>query len=221
MERIQVALIDDQQLFRQGIALLLNNTPAIEVVFEADNGQTCLDYLKTLNELPDVMLVDMEMPVMDGMELTTHLQEQYPDIKVIMLSVHSNERMIARMIQLGASGYLIKNCDKEELIKAINTTYSSGFYINAQALKAIQSQSGKANSIKNLNGILLDISAREKEVLQLICKEMTGTEIAEKLFISVRTVDGHRNNLLLKTGCRNTAGLVLFAVKHHIYEMNY
>ena len=138
-----------------------------------------------------------------------------------MLSVHSNERMIARMIQLGASGYLIKNCDKEELIKAINTTYSSGFYINAQALKAIQSQSGKANSIKNLNGILLDISAREKEVLQLICKEMTGTEIAEKLFISVRTVDGHRNNLLLKTGCRNTAGLVLFAVKHHIYEMNY
>lgn len=221
MEKIRIALVDDQQLFRQGIALLLSNTPGTQIVFEADNGQACLEWLREVNELPDIMLVDMEMPVMDGMELTNNLQQQYPDIRIIMLSVHSNERMIARMIQMGASGYLIKNCDKEELIKAIQSTYTTGFYINAQALKAIQSQNGKTNTIKNLNGILVDISAREKQVLQLICREMTAAEIAEKLFISVRTVDGHRNNLLLKTGCRNTAGLVIFAVKHHIHEMNY
>lgn len=217
METIRVALVDDQQLFRQGIALLVSNTPGFEIVFEADNGQNCLDQLKDIKELPHVALVDMEMPIMDGMELVNQLQQQYPDIRVIMLSVHSNERMIARMIQLGASGYLIKNCDKEELIQAIQTTYASGFYINGQALKAMQTHSGKTASIKNLNGIVIELSSREKEVLEMICQELTTAEIADKLFISTRTVEGHRNNLLIKTGCRNTAGLVLFAIRHHLY----
>lgn len=221
MDTIRVALVDDQQLFRQGISLLVGNTPGLEISFEADNGQNCLDQLKDINELPHVALVDMEMPIMDGMELVTQLQEHYPDIRIIMLSVHSNERMIARMIQLGASGYLIKNCDKEELIKAIQTTHASGFYINGQALKAMQTHSGKTSSIKNLNGIAIELSSREKEVLEMICQEFTTAEIADKLFISTRTVEGHRNNLLIKTGCRNTAGLVLFAVKHHLHLINY
>src|SRR5690606_21559370 len=133
----------------------------------ADNGQICLDKLRDIDKLPDIALVDMEMPVMDGMELVTIMQQQYPDIKIIMLSVHSNERMIARMIQLGASGYLIKNCDKDELVKAIQTTSASGFYINGQALKAMQAHSGKTASIKNLNGILIELSSREKEVLEM------------------------------------------------------
>lgn len=221
MNTTYVALVDDQQLFRQGIGMLISNTPGMSLCFEADNGQNCLDQLKEMKQLPDIALVDMEMPVMDGMELVTILQQQYPDIKIIMLSVHSNERMIARMIQLGASGYLIKNCDKEELIKAIQATHTSGFYINGQALKAMQAHSGKTASIKSLNGILIELSAREKEVLEMICREFTTAEIADKLFISTRTVEGHRNNLLIKTGCRNTAGLVLFAVKHHLHLIDF
>jgi DNA-binding NarL/FixJ family response regulator len=219
MNAIRVALIDDQLLFRQGIASMIQNTDKLELCFEAENGIACLNRLETLEVLPDVVLVDMEMPEMDGMQLTEQLQLLYPTIKILMLSVYDNQRLIAHMIQAGACGYLIKNCDKEELITAIITAHSSGFYINASALKAIQTASSKASSVKNNGGIPIEISHREKEVLEMICQELTNAEIGEKLFVSVRTVEGHRNNLLAKTGCRNTAGLVLFAIKNHFHTV--
>jgi len=219
MSAIRIALVDDQQLFRNGIASLIAHTPGLELTLEADNGLHCLQQLETIAELPHIALVDMEMPVMDGMELNARLHAQYPDIRVIILSVHARERLIARMIQAGASGYLFKNCNKEELLTAIQTTYSSGFYINAQVLKAMQSASAREATVKNVNGIPIEISAREKEVLAMICRELTNAEIAAQLYVSVRTVEGHRNNLLNKTGCRNTAGLVLFAIKYHFFEL--
>ncbi len=219
MDYIRIALVDDQQLFRQGIASIVHQDSELELCLEADNGHTFILELEQTATLPHIALIDMEMPLMDGMELNAQLQQHYPQIKVIILSIHAKERLIARMIQNGASGYLIKNCDKAELINAIKTTYKSGFYINAQVLKAIQNASGQPQEIRNEIGIPIEISSREKEVLTLICKEHTNNEIAEKLFISPRTVDAHRNNLLAKTGCRNTAGLVLFAVKHHLFEV--
>lgn len=216
---IRIALIDDQQLFRQGIAALIQHAPGMELTLEADHGAACLEALKDADTLPHIALVDMEMPVMDGIELNTQLQRHYPQIKVIILSSHARERLIATMIQAGACGYLFKNCDKEELINAIEATHKSGFYINAQVLKALQDTSQRGQPVRNIASIPIDLSTREQEVLQLICKEYSNAEIAEQLFISVRTVEGHRNNLLAKTGCRNTAGLVLFAVKHHFFEI--
>lgn len=216
---INLALADDQILFREGIASLIRNEDGFSLMMEADNGLDFLSKLKTTDELPDILLMDMEMPGMDGMQLNEELHKHYPSIKVIVLSVHDSERLMARMIQAGASGYLFKNCNKEELLNAIRNVFNNGFYITPVVLKAIQSPTANTRGITNIQSIPIDISQREKEVLQLICEEFSNAEIAEKLFISVRTVDGHRNNLLAKTGCHNTAGLVLFAVKHHIFEV--
>ena len=219
MDNISLALVDDQVLFRQGIASLINSEAGFSLVMEADNGEDFLANLKKMELLPDVVLMDMEMPGMDGMQLNEELHKLYPSIKVIVLSVHDSERLMARMIQAGASGYLFKNCNKEELLNAIRNVFNNGFYITPAVLKAIQSPAANARGITNIQSIPIDISPREMEVLKLICGEYSNAEIAEKLFISVRTVDGHRNNLLAKTGCHNTAGLVLFAVKHHIFEV--
>lgn len=220
MERIRIALIDDQHLFRQSLAALISNIPEFELVLEAENGVDCLEKLAQAALLPQVALMDMEMPGMDGMELRELLQARYPSIKIIVLSVHASDRLISRMIEAGSNGYLVKNCDKDELIMAIQSVHKSGFYINAQALRAIQTAAAKkAKTVKSMSNIPIELSAREKEVLQLICKEYSNAEIAAKLFISVRTAEGHRNNLLAKTGCRNTAGLVLFAIKYQISEV--
>ena len=222
MNPIRIALIDDQKLFRQSLATLMVNTPGLELVTEAENGRDFLARLPDLPEPPHVVLMDMQMPEMDGIELNAVLHRQFPQIRIIVLSVHANERLIARMIEAGANGYLVKNCDKEELITAIQTVYKSGFYINNAVLKAIQEAALQKNKpLKNVNALAIELSAREKEVLELICREYSNAEIAEKLFISVRTAEGHRNNLLAKTGCRNTAGLVLFAVKHHLFDTSF
>ena len=217
---IRIALTDDQLLFRQGLASLISGVSGLELVMEADNGIDCLEKLSSMPDPPDIILMDMEMPGTDGIELNKALHAKYPSIKVIVLSVHANERLIAHMIEAGASGYLVKNCDKEELLAAIDSVISSGYYISTNVLKAIQAAAGKKNkTLKNVSHIDIDISEREKEILGLICKELSNAEIAEKLFISIRTVEGHRNNLLLKTGCKNTAGLVVFAIKNKLVDL--
>lgn len=217
--KINIALADDQVLFREGIASLIKNEEGFSLVMEADNGLDFLAKLQVANELPDILLMDMEMPGMDGMQLNDELRKKFPSIKVIVLSVHARERLIARMIQAGASGYLLKNCNKEELLNAIRNVFNNGFYITPDVLKALQSPNANTKGVLKVQSIPIELSQREIEVLKLICEEYSNIEIAEKLFISVRTVDGHRNNLLAKTSCHNTAGLVLFAVKHRIFEV--
>jgi two-component system, NarL family, response regulator DegU len=220
MDTIRIALVDDQLLFRQSLATVVESQPGFSLVLDADNGIACLEQLKEMITLPHIALIDLEMPGMDGIELNEELQKKYPSIKVVILSVHNKEKLMARMIQAGACGYLVKNCDKKELITAIQTVYTSGFYISHAVLQAIQSDAAKGRQpIRNISAIPVDISRREIEILQLICRELSNAEIAAKLFISVRTVDGHRNKLLQKAGCHNTAGLVLFAVKNNIFEV--
>lgn len=159
---------------------------------------------------------------MNGVELNAELQKRYPSIKVIILSVYNQERFIGKMIEAGACGYLTKNCEIEELVTAINTTHKSGFYFNQQTLQAMRKASQyKATDIKNLSNIAIELTPREKEILDLLCRELTNAEIGEKLFLSPRTVEGHRNNLLAKTGCRNTAGLVIFAIKNGFYSIGF
>lgn len=220
METIRLGLVDDQNLFRQSLSTLLQARPEYKLIMESENGNACLEKLKELSVLPQLLLLDLEMPGMDGIELNKILQRDYPEIKVIILSVYAKERLIAQLIEAGACGYLVKNCGKEELFTAINTVYHYGFYMNTDVMKAIQHKSGaKSTALKNLQNIPIALTERETEILQYICKEYSNAEIAERLFISVRTVEGHRTNLLLKTGCKNTAGLALFAVKHRIIEL--
>jgi DNA-binding NarL/FixJ family response regulator len=158
---------------------------------------------------------------MNGIELNEILQKQYPQIKIVVLSVLIQERLISKMIAAGADAYLEKNCNKDELITTINTVHTTGFYINQQTMQALQHTANfKNKKNRELADITADITKREREVLEMICNELSAAEIAGKLYLSVRTVEGHRNNLILKTGCRNTAGLVLFAVKAGIFSLD-
>jgi DNA-binding NarL/FixJ family response regulator len=219
MEKIRVAIVDDQNLFRQSLAMMIGSIPQFELVMQAPGGEDLLDILKTIPKLPQVLLLDINMPGMNGIEVNKLLNMEYPQIKVVMLSVHTQERLVAKLITEGAAAYLAKNCDQMELILAIQTVHITGFYVNRQTLIAIQNSSAKRNKlVKNFN-TPLDLTAREHEVLQLICKEYGNVEIARKLFLSVRTVEGHRNNLLIKTQSRNTAGLVLFAIRHQLITL--
>jgi DNA-binding NarL/FixJ family response regulator len=222
MEKIKIAVVDDLNLFRQSLALLIGFVENLELVFEAESGTDFLEKLSSQDAIkPDIAIIDMNMPGMNGIELNDIIHKKHQGIRVIVLSVHSQPELIAQMINAGASGYLAKNCDKDELVLAIETVYKTGFYFNTDTLAAIkQHNSHKIQAQKSLSNIPIKLTSRETEVLQLICKEMSNAEIGEKLFLSTRTVEGHRNSLLIKTGCRNTAGLVLFAIRYAIFQLS-
>lgn len=220
MNKIKIALVEDQQLFRESLAALLERIPEFEVLAVCENGKVFMDMLPRLPVAPDVMLVDMDMPEMNGVELTEALHKQRPDIKIIILTVYNQERFMVKMVEAGASGYLLKNCGTEEVLNAIRQVYSAGYYFNEFFLNAMKSGAkSKSTATLDFNHIPVELTEREREILLLICQELTNIEIGEKLFISPRTVDGHRNNLLSKTGARNTAGLVVFAVTNNLFQI--
>lgn len=209
---IRVAIAEDQRLFRECLIPILNNFDNIEVAFEASNGREMLTQLRQSPVSPHVVLLDLTMPEMNGLETTEVLKKEFPDLKIIILSVHNEERHIVRMVGMGVHGYLVKNAELTEVRSAIESVYNKGFYFNEIVLKALQN--GMTQKKTKHFEVETTLTPREKEVLLLICKEFTTPEIADKLYLSVRTVDGHRNNLLEKTGSRNTAGLVLYAIKN-------
>jgi len=220
MEKIRVAIVDDQHIFRQSLGLLVGSIPGFELVADAAGGTEYLKILETMPRLPDVTLLDMSMPGMNGIELNNILQEKYPQVKIVILSVNLQHRLISKMIAEGADAYLVKNCDKDELVTAIQAVHKTGFYINLQTMQALQHYSvSKNKQYQYLNATATTITKREKEVLEMICNEFSAAEIAGKLYLSVRTVEGHRNKLILKTGARNTAGLVIFAIKSGLYNV--
>jgi DNA-binding NarL/FixJ family response regulator len=213
---IQIAIADDQSLFRKGIISLLNTFSGMQVVVEAENGEELLQQLAEKKGEVQVALVDINMPVMNGIEAMKKIRSLYPHIKNVILTVHEEDKYINKLIEEGANAYLAKNTQPAELEKAIATVVSHDYYFNENTIRAMHAHVQHKRP-KIMLQAADEITAREKEVLQLICKEFTTAEIAKQLFISERTVDGHRNNLLLKTGCRNTAGLVLFAIKHELF----
>jgi DNA-binding NarL/FixJ family response regulator len=220
MEKIRIALVDDQQLFRESLAALLERIPEFELLAVSENGRAFMDKLATLQVAPELVLVDMDMPGMNGVELTEALHKQRPEIKVVILTVYNQERFMVKMVEAGACGYLLKNCGTEEVLNAIRQVHSAGYYFNEFFMNAMQNSAKyKTSAIRDLNHIPVELTERENEILLLICQEFTNIEIGEKLFISPRTVDGHRNNLLAKTGARNTAGLVVFAVTNNLFQI--
>lgn len=221
-EHITIGLVEDQLLFRNGIKAILNSWDELEVIFESGEGYSVIDRLHQTSQVPDVMLVDLSLPAdgnkaYSGEQLTIDLAEHFPAMKVLILSGYQDEHFIARLIEIGAHGYLVKDSDPLEVYQAITTIHQKGVYINQLALKAIQKNFGKrTKSVVQTNS---DLTRREIEILQLTCEQYTAEEIGEKLYISVKTVNGHRANLLLKTGSRNAAGLVMYAVKNGLVEI--
>src|SRR3970040_306437 len=212
---IKIVLVDDEILFRKGVFFLLDREKNIEIIAEASNGVELVTFLNENENHPDIVIIDLKMPLLNGVEATKILHKEYPQIKIIALTSYDSSSFIANMINVGAVSYLVKNSTPQELLKTINEVAVKGFYYNEKVLKVIQQTiSSSKNSKSALNNNYL--TNREIEVLQLICEQKTTAEIGEKLFISPRTVEGHRNNLLLKTESKNSAGLVVYAIQNEI-----
>nr|WP_315248851.1 response regulator transcription factor [uncultured Flavobacterium sp.] len=212
---IKIGLVDDEVLFRKGISFLLQREKNIEILFEASNGEELISHLN-INEIkPDIIIMDLKMPVLNGVEATKIIRKFFPEIKIIALTSYDTKSFVTNIIQVGAVAYLVKNTTPKDLVNTINEVASKGFFYNETILKTIQDtiQPSKNSKINLESGFL---SPREIEILQLICNQKTTAEIAEELFLSPRTVEGHRNNLLLKTESRNIAGLVVYAIQNEI-----
>ena len=217
MKVIKIAIADDEALFRKGMKLILDSYQTLQVDLEAENGRDLLDKLELSKDLPDILLLDLKMPEMNGIEVAKVVQIKYPTLKMIVLSTHFSRAFIINMIELSAVAYLPKNSLPTEVVETIKAVYANGFYYNSEVLSIIRENI--ISKKKPKAQFSLELTTREKEVLQLICEQYSAPEIAEKLFISPRTVDWHRNNLLLKLNFKNVAGLVVVALQQQIVEI--
>ena len=215
---LNIAIAEDQVLFRKGMIALLNAFQDTRVCLEANDGADMLDQLAVTQYSIDVALIDINMPKINGIELMKRIRCLYPKIKNIILSYHKEEKYIHQMIKEGANGYLMKNSEPAEVEKAIQMVVAKDYYFNEKVTDAMHTYLFRKKK-KNIFQSQAELTLREKEVLKLICQELTSQEISKKLFISESTVNGHRNNLLLKIGCRNTSGLVLYAVRNEIVDV--
>lgn len=220
MDTIKIVLVDDEILFRKGIYFLLQREDNIEIIHESSDGEELLQFLNSSSEIPDIILMDLKMPLLNGVEATKIIRNDFPDIKIIALTSYNTDSFIANMINVGASSYLVKNATPSEMILTINEVAKNGFYYNDLIIKIINSGTSSSN-LKLKSQFDNDyISTREKEVLNLICQQKSTNEIAEILYISPRTVEGHRNSLLLKTESKNIAGLVVYAFQNKLVQLD-
>ena len=213
MDKIRIALADDHQLFRNGLKILLGSFNEFEVVAEASNGKELLKALETCHS--DIVLMDISMPEMDGAEATGVISRQMPATRVIALSMYGEEEYYYRMVDAGAKGFVLKDSDITDVHDAIIAVHKGGNYFSQELLYHV------INRIKNREQEVKSssLSKREKEILLKICEGLSNHEIADSLFISKRTVDKHRANLLSKTGSKNTASLILYAIKNRLIEI--
>ena len=217
---INIAIADDEALFRRGMRLILEDYDDLRVQFEAENGEDLLAKIRAATDPPDVLLLDLKMPVMSGIEAAKIIREQFPSIQIVILSSHVSKPFILNMIEIGAASYLGKNAHPEEVVETVRQVRERGFYYNAMVMNVIHESMLDKSQPKPEPAIDLELTAREREVLQLICEELTTQEIGEKLYISARTAEGHRNNLLSKLNCRNAAGLVVYAIQHGLVDVS-
>jgi len=219
-EMIKIAIADDEVLFRQGIAFILNKEANFDIVIQAADGVDLLAQLEASNELPEIILMDLKMPNLNGIETTKIIKKEYPNIKIIAITSYYSKPFISNMIATGAVAYLAKNTPPKEVVTTVNAVAEKGFCYNDNVMQVIQENMLNPDAKNTKSYFDLDyLTKREAEVLKLICAQCTTNEIAEELFISPRTVEGHRNNLLLKTESKNVAGLVVFAFQHKIVAL--
>lgn len=212
-EKLNILVIDDHTLFRRGTMMVVRSFDEVQKVEEAENGKLGLEKLDE-SEF-DLVLLDLEMPVMDGWETAKKIVSKHPDVKIIMISMHDSLSIISDLIEIGVHSYLLKNAEPDEVHRAMLSVINNDFYYNQLVSKALHKKVQKDGLEKGIarRG---DISPREIEVLQLICQELTMKEIGEKLFLSEQTIHTHRKNLMKKTKAKNAVGLVKFAFQNGI-----
>lgn len=212
---IKVAIADDHALFRAGVRTALSAKKDVELIAEADNGMQLLNLLRHIE--PDVILLDIQMPIMDGIQTLPEIRKLRPEAKVIILSMHNDHSMISKLMEIGANSYLTKNSDSETIYQAIKTCYEQEFFFNELTNKALLT--GLRTKRTDIGGPQdVNLSEKEVRVLKLMCEEKTTKEIADIVEISPRTVEAIRDKLKTKTGAKSMAGLVMYAVKNGIID---
>lgn len=214
---IKIVLVDDHAIFLKGLTLMLNECSMFKVIGEASNGLEFLQLLEVVT--PDVVLIDIKMPVMNGVDATRQAIEKYPDLKIMALTMFSEHKYLRLMAEAGANGFIQKNVGKEELEYSIQTVYRGKTYFSPEMMADIAKWEPTSSSGVFLEDVNERLSERELDVLQQIVKGLSTQEIADKLFISPRTVEGHRANLIAKTATRNVVDLVIYAIRNHLVDI--
>lgn len=216
---INVMIVDDHVLYRAGVKTALSSKKDIKVIAEADNGAHLLSMLKGIQ--PDVILLDIQMPIMDGIATLPEVKKLYPNIKIIMLTLLDDQSMITKLMELGANSYLVKTSDAEVIYEAIKTCHQQEFYFNALTNKALLNNLRQKNNMGTpfkLQQEDATLNDKEITILRLMCEEKSTREIAEAVELSPRTIEAIRDKLKLKTGAKSTAGLIMFAVKNKLLD---
>jgi DNA-binding NarL/FixJ family response regulator len=211
MGQIKIAIIDDHDLFREGIRLVVGQIENFEVIFDTSNGNIFLEFLQ--NNIPDVVLMDISMPIIDGVETTRKAIELRPSLNVIALSMFSDFTHYTQMINAGVKGFILKKSNKFELQQAINAVFSGGNYFGQEILQKMAFQSVHFSAGSN------QLTPRELDIINLVCKGFTSHEISDKLFISLKTVEVHRTNIFRKTDVRNIGELIVWAIKNNYFTI--
>ncbi len=210
-KKIKILLIDNQEIFRIGLRHIIGKLKYTELIGEFDNANDFLNFLD--KDKPDIVFIDIELPGMNGIEASELALKNYNNLKIVALTTCENEECIQRMIDIGAKGYLIKNINKEGLEKAIQTVHNGGTYYSDELFDFFTKQIVRQKKILKKN---IELTRREKEILQLLCEGLNNKEVADALFISERTVLGHKTNLMTKTNTKNSINLMAYAIKHKL-----
>lgn len=214
---MNLIIADDHHIFRKGLTSLVEQIFPIARIREAKNGKEVIKLVE--QDLPDIVVMDLEMPEMDGIDATAYLTHNFPDVKVLVLTLHDDHKFIIKLIKLGVCSYMLKGCDEEEVETSIRSVYDQGYYFNRRITEAMRKEIVNNEKFKHHFRENAELTPREREILLLICQEFTNKEIAEKLSLSTRTVDGHRNRLLEKCNAKNTAGLIIYAIKNGLVDV--
>jgi DNA-binding NarL/FixJ family response regulator len=209
MDTINIVIADDHQIVIDGLQFLLSTEKHLNIVYTANNTNNVLNYLEDKKDV-QLVITDINMPTISGIELCRKIKETYTDIKVLILSMYSSKEVVKEAILAEADGYMLKNGGKEKLLEAIHRVTNDGTYYSEEIIPIIY---GQIQKDKKINDSLVQLSEREKEILILIAKEFSSEQIAEKLFISIKTVGNHRQNILAKCDCKSSVGLVKYAIK--------
>jgi DNA-binding NarL/FixJ family response regulator len=215
---IRIVLADDHEIFRDGFKAMLKKQPSVELIGEASDGEELIEITRQLR--PDVVVTDIKMPKMDGLQATKILSAEFPNIGIIALSMIDEETLIIDMLEAGAKGYLLKNAHKTEIIEAIKAVNNDHVYYCDGTSAKLTKMIAKSDKIPfNRRAPKLELSQKEIDVIQLVCEEMTNKEIADRLNLSIRTIEGYRDRILEKIGARNSAGIVVYAIRNKIYNI--
>ncbi len=215
---IRIVLADDHEIFRDGFRVMLKRQTSVELVGEAADGEELINLVRQV--YPDVIITDIKMPNMDGVQATKLLTKEFPDIGIISLSMFDEENLIIDMLEAGAKGYLLKNAHKNEIIAAVEAVYNKQtYYCNHTSRKLTKMIAESSFNPHKRTGKSAEFSEKEINVIRFICQEMSNKEIASQLNLSVRTIEGYREKIQEKINARNTAGIVVYAIKNRIYQV--